>query len=62
MDRFIVFRQSHTSQTTTDLKSNMDRFIEEPVHPRNLSDQDLKSNMDRFIGMTWNGIVNGIQI
>ena len=51
MDRFIGQGSGITYDTTTDLKSNMDRFIEVMNEPVSRGYPHLKSNMDRFIGI-----------
>ena len=49
MDRFIGQGSGITSDIITDLKSNMDRFIDDTATEVNINAMYLKSNMDRFI-------------
>ena len=52
MDRFIGQGSGITSDIITDLKSNMDRFIELKSYRQHFEKLYLKSNMDRFIEYT----------
>ena len=49
MDRFIELSEQCIMHLITYLKSNMDRFIEDPDTKPNKPSIHLKSNMDRFI-------------
>ena len=49
MDRFIALALAVVNELVTNLKSNMDRFIEWNQIPSYLLKYYLKSNMDRFI-------------
>ena len=49
MDRFIVTGIEYSTDFINNLKSNMDRFIDNNNHWHALCEPYLKSNMDRFI-------------
>ena len=49
MDRFIVTIIKHTRTHITNLKSNMDRCIDDKLVLKKEFFEHLKSNMDRFI-------------
>ena len=49
MDRFIVSKAVTLSLIVTDLKSSMDRFIDNEMCDRINLEHYLKSSMDRFI-------------
>ena len=49
MDRFIGCPTDKAVLSLTNLKSNMDRFIEYYIQLQQDNHQHLKSNMDRFI-------------
>ena len=51
MDRFIDALKKRLNLENTDLKSNMDRFIERGDKCTFKAVQHLKSNMDRFIAV-----------
>ena len=49
MDRFIGITELIGKRGFFNLKSNMDRFIENLFAPHDIEIINLKSNMDRFI-------------
>ena len=49
MDRFIALTAYSLPLYLSDLKSNMDRFIDACYNLLNKQKKNLKSNMDRFI-------------
>ena len=51
MDRFIVVKYGDTEFKRKDLKSNMDRFIDQYKKKYQKVCLNLKSNMDRFIAV-----------
>ena len=51
MDRFIEFSNFIKRVTSSNLKSNIDRFIVKTLKEIESSNRHLKSNMDRFIAV-----------
>ena len=49
MDRFIAIDLAIQKNGSGDLKSNMDRFIDQSPNENDYRGKNLKSNMDRFI-------------
>ena len=61
MDRFIALKGLYEVINLLNLKSNIDRFIENTTSCTEHIYLNLKSNMDRFIGLVSNTLVSVIR-